>query len=46
MERLREYDELHGHSSEWPAGFRLALESGTGRGREWVRFWERVAAGG
>ena len=43
--RLDEYEKLHAQSSEWPEGLRLALESGIGHEREWVRFWERVAGG-
>ena len=43
--RLAEYEELHAQSGDWPAGPRLALESGIGHEREWVRFWERVARG-
>jgi DNA-binding PadR family transcriptional regulator len=41
-ERLAEYEELHSQSGDWPEGPRLALESGIGHEREWVRFWERV----
>ena len=41
--RLAEYRELHAQSGDWPAGPRLALESGIGHEREWVRFWRRVA---
>ena len=44
-ERLAEYEELHAQSADWPEGPRLALESGIGHEREWVRFWERVARG-
>src|SRR3954452_22910488 len=40
--RLAEYEALHEQSDGWPAGARLALESGIGHEREWVRFWERV----
>lgn len=40
--RLGEYEELHRASSDWPAGWRLALESGIGHEREWVRFWGHV----
>jgi PadR family transcriptional regulator, regulatory protein AphA len=45
-ERLAEYERLHAGSEDWPAGPRLALESGIGHESEWVRFWERVASGG
>ena len=44
-ERLRQYEELHAQSSEWPEGLRLSLESGIGHEREWVRFWEELATG-
>jgi predicted DsbA family dithiol-disulfide isomerase len=40
--RLAEYDELHAGAGDWPAGPRLALESGIGHEREWVRFWRTV----
>jgi DNA-binding PadR family transcriptional regulator len=40
--RLAEYEELRKGSGDWPAGPRLALESGIGHEREWVRFWRRV----
>jgi len=42
-ERLAEYEQLHAQSADWPEGPRLALESGIGHEREWVRFWERVS---
>lgn len=45
-ERLREYEELHGQSGDWPEGPRLALESGIGHEREWVRFWQSLSEGG
>jgi PadR family transcriptional regulator AphA len=42
-ERLREYEELAAAlPAETPTGVRLALESGLGHEREWVRFWRRV----
>src|SRR4051794_40585240 len=44
-ERLAQYEALHEGSGEWPEGPRLALESGIGHEREWVRFWEGVARG-
>src|SRR2546423_3839165 len=43
--KLAEYERLHRHATDWPAGPRLALESGIGHEREWVRFWKRVAGG-
>jgi PadR family transcriptional regulator AphA len=43
-ERLAQYEELHGTAEGWPAGPRLVLESGIGHEREWLRFWEGVAA--
>jgi DNA-binding PadR family transcriptional regulator len=45
-ERLAEYEQLHAQSADWPAGPRLALESGIGHEREWVRFWKRAAREG
>ena len=42
-ERLAEYEALHEQSTDWPAGPRLALESGIGHEREWIRFWESAA---
>jgi PadR family transcriptional regulator, regulatory protein AphA len=42
-ERLAEYEALHQQSADWPAGPRLALESGIGHEREWIRFWESAA---
>ena len=42
-QRLEEYRRLHAGSGDWPDGPRLALESGIGHEREWVRFWKRVA---
>lgn len=42
-ERLAEYEELAA-ASGIPRGMRLALESGIGHEREYVRFWERIAA--
>jgi PadR family transcriptional regulator, regulatory protein AphA len=42
-ERLREYEELaRSLPQETPAGVRLALESGLGHEREWVRFWRHL----
>jgi PadR family transcriptional regulator AphA len=42
-QRLREYEELRAGASDWPDGPRLALESGIGHEREWVRFWRGLA---
>jgi DNA-binding PadR family transcriptional regulator len=38
--KLAEYERLAG--LDMPAGARLALESGIGHEREWVRFWSRL----
>jgi DNA-binding PadR family transcriptional regulator len=45
-QRLREYEELHAQSADWLQGPRLALESGIGHEREWVRFWRRLRRNG
>jgi DNA-binding PadR family transcriptional regulator len=45
-QRLAEYENLEKQSADWPDGPRLALESGVGHEREWVRFWKRVARDG
>jgi hypothetical protein len=42
--KLAEYEALAG--GELPRGPRLALESGIGHEREWIRFWERLAREG
>lgn len=39
--KLAEYEELA--KLEMPAGTRLALESGIGHEREYIRFWKRLA---
>jgi PadR family transcriptional regulator, regulatory protein AphA len=45
-ERLEEYERLRQVAgSEAPPGPRLALESGIGHEREWVRFWAKLAEG-
>jgi PadR family transcriptional regulator, regulatory protein AphA len=41
---LARYEELHEGAGKWPEGARLVLESGIGHEREWLRFWEGVAA--
>jgi len=46
-ERLRAYEELMRAGGEaMPHGMRLALESGLGHEKEFVRFWKRAAADG
>ena len=42
--RLASYEELR-KQAELPDGVRLALESGIGHQREYIRFWERLAKG-
>lgn len=43
-ERLREYEQLAEElPPQTPLGVRLALQSGIGHEREWVRFWRRVS---
>jgi len=44
-ERLAEYESVREQGAEMPRGMRLALEAGIGHEREYVRFWEGVAAG-
>jgi DNA-binding PadR family transcriptional regulator len=44
--RLADYEALHRQmGDDAPPGPRLALESGIGHEREYVRFWSRLAAG-
>ena len=43
-QRLELYRSLHEHE-EMPHGMRLALESGIGHEREYVRFWSRLRDG-
>jgi DNA-binding PadR family transcriptional regulator len=43
-QRLRSYEELSS-GAEMTEGMRLALESGIGHEREYVRFWTRVLEG-
>jgi DNA-binding PadR family transcriptional regulator len=46
QERLREYEELHrAGAQEMTEGMRLALESGMGHEREFVRFWSAIQEG-
>jgi PadR family transcriptional regulator, regulatory protein AphA len=40
--RLRSYEQLRADASDWPRGWRLALDAGIGHERESVRFWSRV----
>ena len=43
--RLQQYEETHSAAAaEMTDGMRLALESGIGHEREFVRFWESLAA--
>lgn len=44
-ERLDEYERLREVEAKLPAGMLLALDCGIGHEREYVRFWEAVAAG-
>jgi PadR family transcriptional regulator, regulatory protein AphA len=41
--QLEQYEEIHAHLAEEPAGVRLALEAGIAHEREWLRFWKRLA---
>jgi len=41
-QRLASYEAMHGEGDDVPAGMRLALESGIGHEREYVRFWSKV----
>jgi PadR family transcriptional regulator AphA len=41
-QRLAAYEAMQGDDAEVPTGMRLALESGIGHEREYVRFWSRV----
>jgi DNA-binding PadR family transcriptional regulator len=45
-EQLSQYEALQAElGTDGPPGPRLALESGIGHEREWVRFWSALAAG-
>jgi DNA-binding PadR family transcriptional regulator len=45
--KLAEYEALHASSQvDGLPGPRLALEAGLAHEREWIRFWERLAADG
>ena len=37
--KLRAYEQLHAEATDWPRGWRLALEAGIGHERESIRFW-------
>lgn len=43
--RLAEYESIAATSADMPRGMWLTLESGIGHEREYIRFWEAVAAG-
>ena len=43
--RLGEYEALRQGAEDMPAGMALALEAGIGHEREYLRFWEAIAAG-
>ena len=40
--KLREYEQLHTEVTDWPRGWRLALEAGIGHERESIRFWADI----
>ena len=40
--KLREYEQLHAEVTDWPRGWRLALEAGIGHERESIRFWADI----
>ena len=40
---LKEFEGLRTWAAQFPDGVRLALESGIGHEREYIRFWKRVA---
>ena len=44
-ERLAEYELLQAAGESIPEGMRLALASGVGHEREYLRFWRAIAAG-
>jgi DNA-binding PadR family transcriptional regulator len=44
-EKLAGFEALHEAYPDMPDGMRLALESGIGHEREYVRFWGEVAGG-
>jgi PadR family transcriptional regulator AphA len=40
--KLRTYEQLRTEATDWPHGWRLALEAGIGHERESIRFWTRI----
>lgn len=42
--KLRAYEQLYAEATQWPPGWRLALEAGIGHERESIRFWTNVGA--
>jgi PadR family transcriptional regulator AphA len=44
--RLHSYEALHESMADMPEGMRLALESGIGHEREFIRFWTRLRKDG
>lgn len=40
--KLRAYEQLRAEATDWPHGWRLALEAGIGHERESIRFWTGV----
>jgi DNA-binding PadR family transcriptional regulator len=42
--KLHEYEQLRAAATDWPRGWRLALESGIGHARESIRFWTGIEA--
>jgi len=43
---LTEYEELRERAEDMPEGVRLAIDSGVGHEREYVRYWKGIAARG
>jgi PadR family transcriptional regulator AphA len=40
--KLRAYEQLRAEATDWPPGWRLALDAGIGHERESIRFWTGV----
>ena len=40
--KLRSYEQIRAEATDWPHGWRLALEAGIGHERESIRFWTGV----
>jgi PadR family transcriptional regulator AphA len=40
--KLRAYEQLRTETTQWPRGWRLALEAGIGHARESIRFWTNI----